>query len=96
MTSDQWVKWSNTLNADPASCNVNVTASDDPLAVKYAQTCAPNQTTYLDWYWPPEITAAFQKNIQALVAGTSKPDAAAQDIQKTMDGLRQDGYTFQV
>ncbi len=95
MTSDQWVKWSNTLNADPASCNKNVQATSDSLALKYAQTCAPNQITYLDWYWPPEITNAFQQNIQTLVAGTNKPEAAAQAIQQVMDGLRQDGYTFQ-
>jgi raffinose/stachyose/melibiose transport system substrate-binding protein len=95
MTSDKWSKWASDLNADPASCNKNVKASSDPLAVKYAQTCAPNQTTYLDWYWPPEITKAFQENIQSLVTGTGKPDTAAQKIEKVMEGLRQDGYTFE-
>ncbi len=95
MTSDKWVKWANDLNKDPASCNKNVNASDDPLANKYAQECAPNQITYLDWYWPPEITRAFQENQQALVAGTKKPDEAAQAIEAAMEGLRKDGYTFE-
>jgi ABC-type glycerol-3-phosphate transport system substrate-binding protein len=95
MTNDTWVKWVNDLNKDPVSCNANVQASDDPLALKYAEECSPNQTTYLDWNWPPEITRAFQENQQALVAGTKKPDEAAQSIQKVLDDLYKDGYKFQ-
>jgi ABC-type glycerol-3-phosphate transport system substrate-binding protein len=95
MTSDEWVKWSNDLNKDPVSCNKNVQASDDPLALKYARECSPNQITYLDWLWPPEITRAFQENQQAIVAGDKKPDEAAQAIEGVMDQLRKDGYTFE-
>jgi raffinose/stachyose/melibiose transport system substrate-binding protein len=95
MTSDTWVKWDNQLNADPASCNKNVQASNQPLAIKYAQTCAPNQITYLDWYWPPEVTTAFQQNIQTMISGGGTPTSAAQAVQKTMDQVRQNGYTFQ-
>ncbi len=71
MTSDEQVKALNDLNGDPVSCNANVVASDDPLALMYAEQCSPNQTTYLDWFWPPEITRAFQENQQAIVAGDS-------------------------
>ena len=95
MTSDEWVKWSNDLNKDPVSTNANVQASDDPLAVKYATECADNQFTYLDWYWPPEITRAFQENQQAIVAGTKTPDQAAEAIQGVLDGLIADGYKFE-
>lgn len=95
LTSDKWVKWSNDLSKDPVSTNKNVQASDDPLALKYAKECLPNQVTYLDWYWPPEITRAFQENQQALVSGTKKPNEAAQAIQKTLDDLRKDGYKFE-
>lgn len=95
MTSDQWVKWQNELSKDPVSCNKNVEASNDELALKYAKECSPNQTTYLDWYWPPEITRAFQENQQGLVAGTKNPTEAAESIQKTMDGLYKDGYKFE-
>jgi len=95
MTSDKWVEWANTTFAGPISTNVNVKASDDPLAVKYAEDCAPEQFTYLDWSWPPEITRAFQENQQALVAGTKKPDEAGTAIQQVLDGLYKDGYKFQ-
>lgn len=94
MTSDTWVKWANDLGKDPASCNKNVQASNDELAVKYAKECAPNQTIYLDWFWPPEITRAFQENQQALVSGSKKPDEAAQSIQDTLKQLYDDGYKF--
>lgn len=94
MTSDKWVKWANDLNKDPVSTNQNVQASDDPLALKYAEECSPNQITYLDWNWPPEITRAFQENQQAIVAGTKQPADAAQAIQQVLDDLYQDGYKF--
>lgn len=94
MTNDQWVKWENDANSRPVSSNKNVVASEDPVALKYAKDCAPNQFTYLDWLWPPEITKAFQQNQQAIVAGTMKPDEAAASIQKTFDELVQDGYEF--
>ncbi|MBX3012701.1 MAG: carbohydrate ABC transporter substrate-binding protein [Caldilineaceae bacterium] len=95
MTSDEWVKWSNDTNKDPVSTNLNVEASDDVLAVKYATECADNQFTYLDWYWPPEITRAYQENQQAVVAGTKNPQEAADAIQKVLDDLYADGYTFE-
>lgn len=95
MTNDEWSKWSTEQGAEPASTNINVQASEDPLAMKYAEQCAPNQTIYLDWYWPPEITNAFQQNIQGLVLDRIKPDAAAQAIQKVMDNLRKDDYVFE-
>ncbi len=96
MTSDQWVKWSNDTNKDPVSTNKNVQASDDELAVKYATECADNQFTYLDWFWPPEITRAYQENQQAIVAGAKNPGEAAEAIQKALDDLYKDGYTFEI
>ena len=95
MTNDRWVKWANELGKDPVSCNANVEASTDELALKYSKECSPNQVTYLDWNWPPEITRAFQENQQALVAGTKKPGEAAESIQQVLDGLYKDGYKFQ-
>lgn len=94
-SNDENIKWFNDLNGDPVSTNMNVQASSDPLAIKYAKECADAQTTYLDWFWPPEITRSFQEQQQQLVAGTAKPDAAAAEIQKAFDQLVKDGYKFQ-
>lgn len=94
MCTDEWVKWWNVENGEPVSCNKNVTANEDPIAVKYATDCAPLQFTYLDWTWPPEITRAFQEQQQAIVAGEANPEEAAQAIQDVMDELYADGYEF--
>ncbi len=94
-SSDESVKFFNSLNASPVSTNVNVQASDNPIALKYAKECVDNQTTYLDWFWPPEVTRAFQEGQQGLVAGTKKPEEAAADIQKVLDQLYKDGYKFE-
>jgi raffinose/stachyose/melibiose transport system substrate-binding protein len=96
MTSDEWVRWQNETFSEPVSTNANVEASDDPLSIKYAEECAPQQFTYLDWYWPPEITRAFQENQQALVAGSKTPQQAAESIQGVLDELYADGYTFEM
>ena len=94
MTSDPVVQAMNVANGDPVSCNVNVTPSTDPLALLYGEQCSPNQITYLDWYWPPEITRAFQENQQALITGDLNPEQAAEAIQSTLDDLYLDGYEF--
>ena len=94
MTSDPVVQSLNIQNGDAVSVNVNVTPSTEPLALLYAEQCSPNQITYLDWYWPPEITRSFQENQQALVAGDLNPEQAAEAIQATLDDLYLDGYEF--
>jgi raffinose/stachyose/melibiose transport system substrate-binding protein len=94
-SSDESVKFFNELNASPVSTNKNVQASDNPIALKYAKECADNQTTYLDWFWPPEITRSFQEQQQSLVAGSTTPDKAAAEIQKVLDELYKGGYKFE-
>lgn len=95
MTSDEVIAAFNAKNGDPVSCNANVVASEDALALAYAEKCSPNQVTYLDWFWPPEITRAFQENQQALISGDANPEDAAQAIQDTLDDLYADGYEFE-
>jgi raffinose/stachyose/melibiose transport system substrate-binding protein len=94
-SSDESVAFMNKRDGDAVSTNANVAASTDPISVKYANECAEFQKTYLDWNWPPEITRSFQEQLQALVAGTTKPDAAAATIQGVFDQLVKDGYKFQ-
>jgi ABC-type glycerol-3-phosphate transport system substrate-binding protein len=94
ITGDELVAWLNEFSGDPVSCNQNVTASDSPLALEYAEKCSPNQITFLDWFWPPEITRAFQENQQAIVSGDTTPDEAAAAIQGVLEDLYADGYRF--
>jgi len=89
------VAWMNEFNGDPVSCNANVVASESPLALSYAETCSPLQITYLDWYWPPEVTRSFQEEQQKLVSGDTNPEDAAAAIQQVLEDLYFDGYEFE-
>ena len=96
MTSDEWVLYWNKIFGYVASCNKGQVPDDDPLAIKFSNECAPLRITFEDWIWPPEVTRAFQENLQAIVAGTVNPDEGAKSIQKVMDDLYKDGYTFEM
>ncbi|MFC5452431.1 extracellular solute-binding protein [Paenibacillus aestuarii] len=75
--------------------NVNVKSnSTDPVIDDLTKNYLKDTVTFLDWYWPPEITKAFQQNIQAVVGGQKEPEAAMQEIQKTFDDLVAKGYNF--
>ncbi len=66
--------------------NVKAVGSSDPVAV-VEKSLLPNMTIYLDWYWPPQITTAFQQGIQAGITGIQTAPQVAANIQLVMDGL---------
>jgi raffinose/stachyose/melibiose transport system substrate-binding protein len=76
------------------TCNVNAKASDSPVA-STLKGFVDDMTIYLDWFWPPEITHAFQEGMQAGVAKQKDAKQVSQDIQGVFDGLVQKGYKFQ-
>ncbi len=80
--------------SESVAANQHVNGSNDPVALQL-KALVPNMTTYLDWYWPPEITRAFQEGIQAGVAGNLTAENVAKDIQNTFAGLLAQGYKFQ-
>jgi raffinose/stachyose/melibiose transport system substrate-binding protein len=73
--------------------NIHAQGSSDPVALA-EKALLNNMTIYLDWYWPPEITTAFQQGIQAGVSKAKTAAQAAQDIQTTFEQLQKQGYTF--
>ncbi len=94
-TTDEMVALRNAVYADAVSTNIGVQPSDDPLSIRYGELSAPNQFVYLDWYWPPEITRAFQEQQQGIVAKTVTASQAAETIQGVLDELYADGYEFE-
>jgi raffinose/stachyose/melibiose transport system substrate-binding protein len=72
---------------------VHAEGSTDPAALQ-EKKLLDQLTTYLDWYWPPEITSAFQQGIQAGIAKTKTAQEVAQDIQATWQKVRSSGYKF--
>ncbi len=55
----------------------------------------PGMSVYLDWFWPPEVTAAFQQGIQAGVAGAKSATQVAQSVQSVFDGVGSQGLQVQ-
>ena len=95
MTTDEMVALRNAVFSDAVSTNHGVQPSDHPLSIRYGEISAPNQFVYLDWYWPPEITRAFQEQQQGIVAKTVTAGQAAENIQGVLDELYADGYEFE-
>jgi ABC-type glycerol-3-phosphate transport system substrate-binding protein len=74
--------------------NIHATGSTDPVALA-EKAFLSSMTIYLDWYWPPEITRAFQEGIQAGITGNQTAQQVASNIQLVFDGLVAGGYKFQ-
>jgi raffinose/stachyose/melibiose transport system substrate-binding protein len=69
-------------------------ATTSALGSSIIDTLLPKTQSFLDWYWPKEVTAAFQNDIQSVVGGKMTPDAAAQDVQNAFDGAVANGWKF--
>ena len=50
--------------------------------------------TYLDWFYPPEITKQMQEGLQAGLAGRTNAETLAKSLQSTLDRLGSSGYHF--
>lgn len=87
MSAAKW-DWATTINANVPS------PSEEPMIQKFDKEIAEHMVTYLDWYWPPEITRAFQEGIQAVADGQKDGATAAEEIQAVFDKLVAEGYTF--
>jgi ABC-type glycerol-3-phosphate transport system substrate-binding protein len=95
ITSDENVRYRAVEDAWSTTTNENVGAvSDEPYMQKFAAEVAEHLVVYLDWYWPPEITRAFQEGIQAGVALQKTAKEVSQDIQNEFDRLVAEGYVF--
>lgn len=95
LTQDKNVEWLVKEGKGSVATNKNANPSDDPVAIKFGTELIDQLQIYLDWYWPPQITRAFQENIQAGVGGQKTPEQAAKDIQTVFDKLVADGYKYQ-
>lgn len=95
VTRDEIVTLSAQYDDWPANANINVPSpSTVPMVQKFSDDIADHMVVYLDWYWPPEITRAFQEGIQALVDNVKTPDQVGSDIQAVFDKLVSEGYEF--
>jgi ABC-type glycerol-3-phosphate transport system substrate-binding protein len=95
ITNDENIQWlANELDwMTPTNVGI-YNQRPDPLIEHFAYHIAEHQVTYLDWYWPPEITRAFQEAIQAGVALHITAVEAAAQIQDEFDRLVAGGFEF--
>jgi len=93
ITTDRANAYLVTNGASTMGTNIHAKGSTDLVALK-ERTLLPNMTIYLDWYWPPEITRAFQEGIQAGVGLKKTAPQVARDIQAVFTKLLKSGYKF--
>ncbi len=80
-------------NGGAVPVNANVPPPDVPVYIKEKELIH-QMVTYLDWFWPPEITRAFQEGLQAGLAGRLKAEDLANNVQTIFDRLVAGGYSF--
>ena len=80
-------------NANSVNKNVKLSKLDS-LQSSLAIELLPRTTTFLDWIWPPEVTKAFQQQIQSVIGGQTTAEKAMTTIQGVFDDLVKKGYKF--
>lgn len=93
LSSDHCDQQSVTLNGGAVPVNRQVPTPDVPVYRKEKEEIS-NVVTYLDWYYPPEITRGFQEGLQAGLAGRIKAEDLAKNLQATLERLYGSGYKF--
>jgi raffinose/stachyose/melibiose transport system substrate-binding protein len=93
LTSDTSEQTSIELNGGAVPVNANVPPA--PIAV-YGKEKAniSKMVTYLDWFYPPEITKQMQEGLQAGLADRTNAETLAKSLQSTLDRLVSSGYHF--
>ena len=75
--------------------NKSVTSdSQSALQTQLVKDFLPTESTFLDWYWPKQVTAAFQDQMVGVVAGTTSPENAAKAAQSAFQQAKAAGYTY--
>jgi raffinose/stachyose/melibiose transport system substrate-binding protein len=93
LSSDNVNRETMEINGGAVPVNANVEPSDLPFYQK-EKTEISKMVTYLDWFYPPEITTALQEGLQAGVAGRITAEGVAKNLQAVLDRLANGGYHF--
>ncbi len=93
LSSDDINRESMQINGGAVPVNANVKPSDLPFYQK-EKTDISKMVTYLDWFYPPEITTALQEGLQSGLAGRITAEALAKNLQALLERLSTGGYHF--
>jgi raffinose/stachyose/melibiose transport system substrate-binding protein len=64
------------------------------IDAQLAQKLVPTESTFLDWYWPKQVTSAVQQDMDGVVDGSMSPAAASADLQSAYQAAKTAGYKF--
>jgi raffinose/stachyose/melibiose transport system substrate-binding protein len=93
LSSDDVNRESMQINGGAVPVNANVPPSDLPFYQK-EKTEISKMVTYLDWFYPPEITTGLQEGLQSGLAGRITAEALAKNLQALLERLTNAGYHF--
>lgn len=86
------------LSGGEAICLPTVKSVKPPasttLQTQLMNDVVPTASTYLDWYWPKQVTAAYQNNMVGVVSGSRTPQQASQDVQNAFTQAKSGGWKF--
>lgn len=54
----------------------------------------PTESTFLDWYWPKQVTSVFQEEMAAVVSGSKTATDVSKDVQTAFVAAKADGWVF--
>ncbi|QGQ99714.1 sugar ABC transporter substrate-binding protein [Paenibacillus psychroresistens] len=74
--------------------NKNIPTKGNAVVAALKDKHVPVTVTFLDWYWPKEITEEFQIEIQAVVGQMVSAKDAMAKIQAVYDKIKAGGYDF--
>ncbi len=93
LSSDDINRESMQINGGAVPVNANVQPSDLPFYQK-EKTEISKMVTYLDWFYPPEITTALQEGLQSGLAGRITAEGLSKNLQALLERLASGGYHF--
>ena len=93
LSSDESNRDSMQINGGAVPVNAKVQPSDLPFYQK-EKTEISKMVTYLDWFYPPEITTALQEGLQSGLAGRITAEALSKNMQALLERISSTGYHF--
>ncbi len=93
LSSDESNRDSMQINGGAVPVNAKVQPSDLPFYQK-EKTEISKMVTYLDWFYPPEITTALQEGLQSGLAGRITAEALSKNLQALLERLSSTGFHF--
>jgi ABC-type glycerol-3-phosphate transport system substrate-binding protein len=68
--------------------------TSSPLQDQLVNDFLPKESTFLDWYWPKQVTAAYQQGMVSVVNGSKSAADVSKDVQSAFETAKSGGWKF--